>query len=84
VRNEAKPPIGLVIPWPRSSEADLAIGLRPRFTLIVHYIGDVREQDFGQGSQVGRLDRALDAATAKCWTVVDLNIEWKVSHPFKM
>ncbi len=35
-------------------------------------------------SSVGRLDKALDEAVAKHWTVVDMKNDWKVIYPFEM
>ena len=34
-------------------------------------------------SSIGRLDKALDEATQKGWTVVDMKQEWKVIDPFQ-
>jgi hypothetical protein len=32
---------------------------------------------------VGKLDKALDEAQAKGWTVVDMKQDWKVIFPFE-
>jgi hypothetical protein len=32
---------------------------------------------------VGKLDKALDEATAKGWTVVDMKNDWKTIFPVK-
>ena len=32
-------------------------------------------------SHIGRLDKALDEALAKGWTVVSMKDEWKVIYP---
>jgi hypothetical protein len=34
-------------------------------------------------ARVGRLDKALDEAIQKGWTVVDMKREWKVIYPFQ-
>jgi hypothetical protein len=34
-------------------------------------------------SSIGRLDKALDEATQKGWTVTDMKQDWKVTHPFQ-
>jgi len=34
-------------------------------------------------SHIGALDKALDEANAKGWTVVDMKKDWKVVFPFE-
>ena len=34
-------------------------------------------------SKIGKLDKALDEATAKGWTVVDMKNDWKTIFPFE-
>jgi hypothetical protein len=34
-------------------------------------------------TSIGRLDKALDEAIQKGWTVVDMKQEWKVVYPFQ-
>lgn len=59
------------------------IGARgPRFGLIVHHTDAVREWAYDRDSLVGRLDKALDAAPANGWIVVDMKNDWKVIYPF--
>ena len=38
---------------------------------------------YDQQSYIGRLDKALDEAQAKGWTVVDMKRNWKVIYPFE-
>ncbi len=42
----------------------------PRFALIVHHTDAGREWAYNRKSSIGRLDKALDEATAKGWAVV--------------
>ncbi len=58
-------------------------GTGVRFGLIVHHTDAVREWAYDRKSPVGKLDKALDAATAKGWTVVDMKNDWKVIYPFE-
>jgi len=58
-------------------------GKGPRFGLIVHHTDAVREYAYDRDSDVGRLDKALDAAPKHGWTVVDMKKEWKVVFPFE-
>lgn len=51
-------------------------GAGPRFGLIVHHTDAEREVAYDRESQVGRLDKALDDAAAKGWSVVDIKNDW--------
>jgi hypothetical protein len=53
-----------------------------RFALLVHHTDGEREWAYDRKSSVGRLDRALDAAQANKWTVVDMKNDWKSIFPF--
>ncbi len=52
-----------------------------RFAGIVHHTDDVREYAYDRQSKVGKLDKALDAAKAAGWTVVDMKQDWKEVFP---
>jgi phosphoserine phosphatase len=52
-----------------------------RFGLIVHHTDSEREWAYDRQSHIGRLDKALDEAQAKGWTVVDMKNDWKVIYP---
>jgi hypothetical protein len=54
-----------------------------RFALLVHHTDAVREWAYDRKSSEGKLDKALDAAKAHGWTVVDMKNDWKVIHPFE-
>ena len=51
-------------------------GAGPRFGLILHHTDAVREFAYDRDSAIGRLDKALDAAPAAGWTVVDMKADW--------
>jgi hypothetical protein len=53
-----------------------------RFALIVHHTDAEREWAYDRHSSIGRLDKALDAAQAMGWTVVDMKNDWKKIFPF--
>jgi hypothetical protein len=57
-------------------------GSGARFGLIVHHTDAISEWAYDRDSQVGRLDKALDAAPAAGWTVVDMKNDWKTIFPF--
>ncbi len=52
-----------------------------RFGLIVHHTDAEREWAYDRHSKIGRLDKALDAAKTRGWTVVDMKHDWKVIFP---
>ena len=56
-------------------------GQGPRFALIVRHTDASREWAYDRGSSVGRLDKALDEAAAKGWTVVSMKEDWKEIFP---
>ncbi|HTP34240.1 MAG TPA: HAD family hydrolase [Candidatus Acidoferrales bacterium] len=60
-----------------------AAGGGPRFMLLVHHTDAAREYAYDRQSPYGRLDKALDEATARGWTVVDMKNDWKVIFPQK-
>ncbi|QRY77683.1 haloacid dehalogenase-like hydrolase [Pseudomonas sp. PDNC002] len=53
-----------------------------RFAGLVHHTDAEREWAYDRQSDVGRLDKALDAAKAQGWVLVDMAREWKRIYPF--
>jgi hypothetical protein len=53
----------------------------PRFGLIVRHTDAEREWAYNRASSIGKLDKALDAAPAAGWTVVDMKRDWKRVFP---
>ncbi len=60
-----------------------ASGSGPHFMGIVHHTDAEREWNYDRYSAVGRLDKALDEADAKGWTVVDMKKDWKQIFSFE-
>jgi hypothetical protein len=58
-------------------------GKGARFGLIVHHTDADREWAYDRKSSIGRLDKALDEARAKGWTVDDMKNDWKAIFPFE-
>ena len=56
-------------------------GSGARFGLIVHHTDAEREYAYDRQSAVGRLDKALEAASKHGWTVVDMKQDWKRIFP---
>ncbi len=58
-----------------------AAGAGPRLCLYVRHDDAAREVAYDRTSPVGRLDKGLDEARAKGWTVVSMKADWKVVYP---
>ena len=58
-----------------------AAGSGPRFCLYVHHTDAEREWAYDRESHIGKLDKGLDEATARGWTVVDMKRDWKRVFP---
>ena len=52
-----------------------------RFMGIVHHTDAEREYAYDRNSRIGRLDKALDEAKKRGWTVVDMKADWKTIFP---
>jgi phosphoglycolate phosphatase-like HAD superfamily hydrolase len=61
-----------------------AAGKGARFAGLVHHTDAEREYAYDRQSKVGKLDKALDEANAKGWTVVDMKLDWKAVFPKAM
>jgi phosphoglycolate phosphatase-like HAD superfamily hydrolase len=53
----------------------------PHLALIVHHTDAEREFGYDRESHIGKLDKALDEAAARGWTVVDVKSDWKTIYP---
>jgi len=58
-----------------------AAGAGPRFCLYVHHDDAVREWAYDRESHIGKLDKGLEEAAAKNWTVVSMKGDWKNIFP---
>lgn len=73
-----------------NSDGDLAMmqwtasGQGKRFMLYLHHTDSVREWAYDRDSPVGRLDKGLDEAQARGWTIIDMKEDWKVIYPFDL
>jgi hypothetical protein len=53
----------------------------PRFAMIVHHTDAEREWAYDRESHVGHLDKALDEARDKGWTIADMKQDWNTIYP---
>ena len=60
-----------------------AAGGGARLGGLVHHTDAEREWAYDRNSSIGKLDKALDAAAAAGWTVVDMKNDWKTVFPFR-
>ena len=58
-----------------------AAGSGPRFCLYVHHTDAEREWAYDRKSHIGKLDKGLDEAKAKDWTIVSMKDDWKTIYP---
>jgi len=70
-----------------NSDGDLAMlqytsaGKGQRLMVYIHHTDAEREYAYDRKSHIGKLDKGLDEAAAKGWTVVDMMNDWKVIYP---
>jgi hypothetical protein len=50
---------------------------------LVHHTDATREFAYDRQSKIGKLDKALDDAMAKGWTVVDMKNDWSKVFSFQ-
>ena len=60
-----------------------AAGHGARLMLLVHHTDAEREWAYDRESAIGRLDKALDEAKRREWTVVDMKKDWEFIFPFE-
>ena len=53
-----------------------------RFMGLLHHTDAEREWAYDRSSHIGKLDKALDEADARGWTVVDMKRDWKQVFTF--
>jgi hypothetical protein len=60
-----------------------AAGAGPRFMGLVHHTDAEREWAYDRTSSIGLLDKALNEAQSKSWTVVDMKKDWNRVFSFE-
>ncbi len=56
----------------------------PSFMLYLHHTDEKREWAYDRDSHIGKLDKGLDEAAARGWTVIDMENDWKLIYPFEL
>jgi phosphoserine phosphatase len=59
-----------------------AAGKGPRFCLYIHHTDAEREWAYDRESHIGQLNKGLDEAQARGWTVVDMKADWNAIFPW--
>jgi hypothetical protein len=54
-----------------------------RFCLYLHHTDAEREWAYDRESHIGRLDKGLDEAAERGWTVIDMEKDWNRVFPFR-
>lgn len=57
---------------------------KPSFQLYLHHTDADREWAYDRDSHIGKLDKGLDEANEKGWTVINMKNDWKVIYPFQL
>ncbi len=52
-----------------------------RLSLLVHHDDSDREYAYDRASRIGHLEKALDAAEQKGWTLVSMKNDWRIIFP---
>jgi hypothetical protein len=71
-----------------NSDGDLAMlqwtaaGSGKSLMVYIHHTDADREWAYDRESHIGKLDKGLDEANAKGWTVVDMKNDWNKIYPF--
>lgn len=60
-----------------------AAGPGKTFEGLVHHTDAKREFAYDRDSKIGKLDKALDEANTRGWTVVDMSTAWRRIYPFE-
>lgn len=58
-------------------------GANANFCLYVHHTDGEREWAYDRNSSVGRLDKGLEEAAVRGWTVVGMKSDWRRVFPFE-
>lgn len=59
-------------------------GKGKQLLVYIHHTDAEREWAYDRESHIGRLDKGLDEANEKGWTVVDMKKDWKTIYPFEV
>ncbi|PNQ74071.1 haloacid dehalogenase [Hanstruepera neustonica] len=54
------------------------------FQLYLHHTDAEREWAYDRESHIGQLNKGLDEALEKGWTIIDMKNDWKVIYPFEL
>jgi phosphoglycolate phosphatase-like HAD superfamily hydrolase len=54
-----------------------ASSARPNLQILIHHDDAAREYAYDRQSKIGKLDKALDEAGARGWTIVSMKNDWK-------
>ncbi|QAA82928.1 haloacid dehalogenase-like hydrolase [Aequorivita sp. H23M31] len=56
----------------------------PSLKVYVHHTDGDREWKYDRDARMGKLDKGLDEALAKNWTVIDMAQDWKIIYPYEL
>ncbi|PWJ42623.1 HAD family hydrolase [Sediminitomix flava] len=56
----------------------------PHLAIYLHHTDKEREYAYDRNSPIGRLDKGLDEALKRNWTVIDMQKDWNTIYPFEL
>ena len=56
-------------------------GPGPRFALLIHHDDAEREFAYDRDSHIGKLDKGLDEAPKRGWSLVSMKDDWERIYP---
>jgi len=66
-----------MLQWTDSNEAQ-------SLKIYLHHTDSVREWAYDRNTMIGKLDKGLNEAREKNWTIIDMEKDWKVIYPFEL
>ncbi len=54
------------------------------FMLYLHHTDSKREWAYDRNSHIGKLDKGLDEAKERGWSIIDMKTDWSVIYPYEL
>jgi hypothetical protein len=70
-----------MLQWTDTSPNGGQAGDGKRLMVYIHHTDAQREWAYDRDSHIGKLDKGLDEANSKGWTIIDMKNDWKKIYP---
>lgn len=54
----------------------------PRLGIMIHHTDSEREAEYDRDSEIGKLDKGLDEAASRGWSLIDIESDWDAIYPY--